>query len=102
MNKYLQNINNGIQREIKPFEVTLLHKKFSIHEFVFRLDFEYIVLQFVILLNIRVFNILELFNILFDFKNCPIHEINKLNHQDYLALENIISVGGFCVVENKR
>ena len=102
MNKYLQNINNGIQREIKSFEVTLLHKKLSIHEFVFRVDLEYVVLQFLLLLHYRVLNILELFNILFDFKNCPIREINKLNHQDYLVLENIISVRGFCVLENKR
>lgn len=60
MNKYLQNINRGIQEEINSFGATLLHVKLSS-----KWD-------------------------------------NELNYQDHLALENVISVGGLLVVENKR
>ena len=35
-------------------------------------------------------------------KFCPTGGINELNYQDYLALENVLSVGGSWVVENKR
>ena len=46
---------------------------------------------------------LKQFNALFSqIKFCPTGGINELNYQDYLAMENVLSVGGSWIVEYKR
>ncbi len=48
-------------------------------------------------------NMLKQFNGLFNrIKFCPTGGVNEFNYQDYLSLENVISVGGSWIIKEKK